>query len=214
MSTVGWVSEDLHAWHVLRPLLDAGPYLPWSSGAMRPGGLVEVCNEILLGERQRVLELGSGASTLLFARLLDQQGGTLEAIEHDARWAAWVTAQLEREDLGGVARVTRASLRPSPHAAGELPWYAADSLAEVLDDAPFDLLIVDGPPAHADGHGLARYPALGALAAHLTEDAVVVLDDVIRPGETDVLERWEAETAFRFVRHEVQGIAIGRRPTD
>lgn len=211
MTTVGWVPEDLHAWQVLRPLLDAGPYLPWSSGAMRPGGLVEVCNEVLLGERRRVLELGSGASTILLARLLGQRGGTLEAVEHDDHWAAWVTAQLERESLGGVARVTRAALEPSPRAAGDLHWYATDALALVLDRGPFDLLIVDGPPAHEKGYELARYPALGALADGVTQDAVVILDDIVRVGEAAVLDRWEAETAFRFVRHEVQGIAVGRR---
>ena len=43
---VSWVPEDLHAWQVLRPLLDAGPYLPWSAGAMRPEsqGIYEVAH--------------------------------------------------------------------------------------------------------------------------------------------------------------------------
>lgn len=212
MSTVGWVPEDLHAWQVLRPLLDAGPYLPWNSGAMRPGGLVEVCNEIVLGDRRRVLELGSGASTLLLARLLAQRGGTLEAVEHDERWAAWVTAQLARESLDAIAGVTHAALEPSPHATGDLHWYAADPVASVLDRGPFDLLIVDGPPAHEQGQELARFPALGAVTDALTPDAVVILDDIVRPGERAVLDRWEAETPFRFARYDVQAIAVGRRP--
>ncbi|HST38530.1 MAG TPA: hypothetical protein VLK58_03435 [Conexibacter sp.] len=72
--TVAWTPEDLVALQVLRPLLDTGGYLPWSSGAMRPSALVTICNEIVLGGRRRIVELGSGTSTLLLARLLREQG--------------------------------------------------------------------------------------------------------------------------------------------
>ena len=55
---------------------------------MRPAGLVMVCNDIVLGDRRRVVELGSGLSTVLLARLLAQRppvgGFTLVAVEHDA----------------------------------------------------------------------------------------------------------------------------------
>ena len=50
----------------------SGPYLPWGSGTMRPAGLVAVCNDIVLNDRRRIVELGSGISTVLFARLLAQ----------------------------------------------------------------------------------------------------------------------------------------------
>jgi predicted O-methyltransferase YrrM len=208
---VSWVPEDLHAWQVLRPLLDAGPYLPWSAGAMRPGGLVDLCNEIVLGGRRRVLELGAGASTVLLARLLAQEGGTLEAVEHDAGWAAWVTARLAREGLDGIARVTHAALEPSEHAADGLDWYAADALAAALDGPPPDLMVVDGPPADGPGQGAARLPALLALQDRLAPGATVVLDDVVRPGEAGVLRAWEGETDWRFDRRELQAIAVGHR---
>jgi predicted O-methyltransferase YrrM len=208
---VAWVPEDLHAWQVLRPLLDAGPYLPWSAGAMRPGGLVDVCNEIVLGGRRRVLELGAGASTVLLARLLAQEGGTLTAVEHDAAWAAWVTARLDREGLGAGARVVHAALVPSAHADDGLGWYAPDGMAAALDGDPPDLVIVDGPPADGPGQGAARAPALGALQERLAPGATVVLDDAVRPGETQVLERWERETDWRFERRAVQAIAVGHR---
>lgn len=208
--TVAWTPEDLHAWPVLRPLLDLGGYLPWSSGAMRPAGLVDVCNEIVLGARGRVLELGSGASTTLLARLLRTRGGRLDALEHDGGWATWVTAQLAGESLQDVAAVTHAELEPSGHAADGLPWYAADAVARVAGGPPVDLLIVDGPPACAPGMGLARLPALPALLHRLSADAVVVLDDIARGGEQEVLTHWERDTGFAFERRP-SGIAVGRR---
>lgn len=210
---VEWVASDLLALQLLRPLLDGGGYLPWSSGAMRPGGLVTICNEIALGGRRRVVELGAGASTVLLARLLREQetGATLDAIEHDARWAEWVGKRLAREGLDGVAKVTLAPLEPHPSAPAGLPWYAAEPLTAALAGAPVDLLIADGPPAYAPGMGLARYPALPALLPFLAADAIVVLDDILRVGESEILQRWERETEFRFERREAEAIALGRR---
>ncbi len=40
---------------------------------MRPAGLVTVCNDIVLNERRRIVELGSGVSTVLLARLMHQR---------------------------------------------------------------------------------------------------------------------------------------------
>src|SRR5437763_11958820 len=104
-----------------------GPYLPWGTGAMRPAGLATVCNDIVLNERRRVVELGSGISTVLLARLLCQRwplgGFRIAAVEHDARWARWVTGQLHREDVGSDVVVIHAALAPHPHAEQGLSWY-------------------------------------------------------------------------------------------
>lgn len=210
--TVAWTPEDLVALQVLRPLLDTGGYLPWSSGAMRPSALVTICNEIVLGGRRRIVELGSGTSTLLLARLLREQGdgATLDAIEHHEGWATWVRDRLAREGLESIARVTAAPLLPHPLGLDDLPWYAQEPLTGALEGAPVELLLVDGPPAFEPAAALARYPALPALLPFLAPDAIVVLDDVVRDGEAAVLDRWERETAFRFERRPSEAIALGR----
>jgi hypothetical protein len=196
-----------------------GPYLPWGSGAMRPAGLVMVCNDIVLGDRRRVVELGSGLSTVLLARLLTQRSPdgdfTLVAVEHDARWARWVRRQLDHEGIGEHVVVIDAPLTERVGPAGGLKWYDEAALAAGLDDAlgaePIELLVVDGPPAYAAGHGLGRYPALPVLRARLAAGGTVVLDDVERRGEQDVLRRWESECDIVFQRHaESAGVAIAR----
>jgi Methyltransferase domain len=198
-------AEDLHAWHVLRPLLDVGPYLPWSSGAMRPAGLVTVCNAIVSDARTSVVECGSGASTVLLARLLRERGaGTLVSIEHDAGWAALTTDLLRRERLDAAARVVHAPL------TGDPPWYAPEPLEGALPDS-VDLLVVDGPPAFEPGHEHRREPALGFFEERLADGAAVVLDDLQRAGEREVLARWEARGAWRFQVHEAAGVAVGTR---
>jgi hypothetical protein len=34
----------------------------------------------------------------------------------------------------------------------------------------------------------------------------------VRDGEAEVVSRWEQETAFRFERRALEGIALGRAP--
>jgi len=70
---------------------------------------------------------------------------------------------------------------------------------------------VDGPPAYAAGQGLARYPALPVLRGRLAPGATVILDDVERPGEQEVLRRWERSTVVEFDRRAEQaGVAVAR----
>ncbi len=195
---------DLHAWQVLRPLLDGRPYLPFSSGAMRAAGLVHICNDIVHRAPAEVVECGSGSSTVVLARLLAERGtGRLTALEHHPEWAAFVRGQLAAEGLSEVARVVHAPL--------EGGWYAASGVDQL--PASIDLLLVDGPPADTAELMQARHPALERLGGRLAPDARVVLDDIGRAGEQVVLARWEVETPWRFERLEDEAIAVGRRAT-
>ena len=200
----GLLAADLHAWNVLSPLLVQGPYLPWTTGSMRPAGLVAVCNQIVHAGRTRIVECGSGVSTVLLARLLRERGaGGLVALEHDAHWAGLVREQLLREGLEAIARVLHAPL------TGEPPWYGGAALDEVPPEV--DLLLVDGPPAFDPGHEARRAPALGWFAERLVTGATVILDDIDRPGERQVIADWEASTDWRFVLDQQSGVAIGGR---
>jgi hypothetical protein len=194
----------------------SGPYLPWGSGAMRLSGLVAVCNDIVLNDRRRIVEFGSGISTVLFARLLAQlsaDGGDrrLASVEHDARWRRWVLGQLAREAVGDHISVVDAPLRPRP-ADGSWSWYDEAAVDAGIDAAlggdRVDLLMVDGPPAFSDGLSLARQRALPVLRERLAPDATVILDDVERVGEQEVLRRWEDEFGLVFRRDRDAGVAI------
>ncbi len=193
--------HDADAWQILSPLIVHGRYLPWTSGSMRPAGLVQVCNEVVHGDRTHILECGSGVSTVLLARLLrERERGVLTSLEHDLHWATLIQDQLHREDLDQIARVVHAPLQGSPE------WYR---LGEMPDE--IDLLIVDGPPADKPGRGAARAPALARLGGNLVDGAVVFLDDIDRPGEQQIIKSWEASTDWRFELNLPAGVAIGQR---
>jgi predicted O-methyltransferase YrrM len=196
--------HDAGAWQILSPLLVRGGYLPWTTGSMRPAGLVEVCNEIVHGDRTRILECGSGVSTVLLARLLrERERGVLTSLEHDPHWATLIHEHLQREQLSQIARVVHSPLQGNP------PWYRLEEMPDEID-----LLIVDGPPAFEPGHGAARAPALAHLDDKLVDEAAVILDDIGRPGEQQIIATWETSTSWRFQLNLSAGVAIGRRQTE
>jgi len=210
MPDLGWTEADREALEVLRPLLDAGGYLPWTEGALRPAALAAVCNEIALAGRTEVVELGSGVSTVVLARLLRERGGRLTTVEHQPDWARFVRSQLKREGLTTVARLVEAPLEPHPLALDDAPWYAERALADLPNEV--DLLLIDGPPGYSEGMERSRYPALPALAERLAPDSFVLLDDATRPGERDIVERWRA-AGWEFGIRDAEDIATGTRQT-
>ena len=159
---------------------------------MRPAVILAVVNELALRDRVSVVECGSGNSTVYFARLMSQHGleGHVNSLEHDARWATLTRQALTREGLDAWATVTHAPLVDGWYDEGALP------------DGEVDVLVVDGPPAHAPSLQRSRERALDVFRSRLADNATVVLDDAHRPGEREVIVRWRQ-------RH---GIALEQRP--
>jgi len=209
MAGFGWDDADRDALEILRPLLDAGGYLPWSEWALRPAALAAVCNEIVLADRREVVELGSGVTTVVLGRLLGQRGGRLSSVEHNPAWAGVVRGLLETDGLGDAVRLIEAPLAPHPSALDGAHWYAEAALAALPDE--IDLLLVDGPPGNEEGIERSRHPALPVLGERLGRGAMVVLDDAERPGEQGVLENWGTGHADWDFTIRDGGIAIGVR---
>jgi predicted O-methyltransferase YrrM len=199
---------DIAAWIRLTPLLTE--YLPFTQRDLRPAGLTVLLDEVLLGARSVLVECGCGAASVLIARLLHRRGfGHLLSLEHDERQAAFVASQLRREGLGHVARVVHVPLQPHPAAIGKAGWYAPgavhDEVSEYVDRFGLvDLLLVDGP----SGDDLIRYPAMPVFHGVLAPGAAVLLDDIGRPGELTVIDRWQREFALRFRTEETIGYAL------
>ena len=179
---------------LLGRVLAAGPPLELGGWALEPAALAFVL-ELAAAGRERIVECGSGASTIALARLLrERSGGQVWALEHDPAFAALVRARLEAEGLAEKATVIEASLEPHPVARAACGWYATAALKR-LPPAGVDLLLVDGPPAPADApeDERSRYPALPLLAGRLGPGAIVVLDDADRAGERWTLARWRED---------------------
>jgi len=202
--------QDLAAWHSLAPL--ATNYLPWTEGALRPGALVAILNDICLSKRELIVECGSGISTIFIARLLkEREKGRLVSLEHDCRWADFVNNQIAKEGLSERAQVVLAVLEDCSLSNFSSAWYQEDSIRAAVKPRFIDMLIVDGPPAFEEGQEFSRYPALPLLKDLLSDDCIVVVDDIDRPAEREILKRWSDETAFAFHLDFSKSLAFGKR---
>ncbi|MGR3939136.1 MULTISPECIES: class I SAM-dependent methyltransferase [Streptomyces] len=190
---------DLASWIRLSPLLNNGPYLPFSVVSLRPSAMIKVLDDIALRDRKVLLECGSGTSTVMFARMMAQRGyGHMLSLEHDGEWADRVATQLAAEGLSEVATVIHAPLEEHPAAVKDVDWYAPKTVTEEVGaytekHGPVDLLLVDGPPGWERGRTMARYPAVPVLWDFLAPGASVLLDDVNRAGGKEITERWKEE---------------------
>ena len=175
--------------------------------ALTPSAIALLGALIDAGHRT-VVECGSGESTVAIAtKLAERGGGSLHSLEHDPGWAARTRARLARAGVAEQVALIDAPLRPHPIAEPDCGWYDTAALAKLPH--AIDLLLVDGPPGPTAASGEGRYPALPLLATRLAPGALVILDDIHRPGERSVLRRWERELAIEFEPHPRERIAIG-----
>jgi predicted O-methyltransferase YrrM len=194
---------DLSSWIRLTPLLN-GPYLPFSAWSLRPGALIKLLDDVSLNDRKVVVECGSGTSTVVLARMMAQRGyGNVLSLEHDEKWASWVSDQLAGEGLTDVATVVYAPLAEHPAAVKNVEWYAPDTVAGEVEaftakHGAIDVLLVDGPPGWQQGRKMARYPAVPALREYLAPGAFVMLDDVNRSEGVEITKRWADECGLEL----------------
>lgn len=143
--------------------------------------------------RRRILECGSGASTIWAAAALRHRGeGRVVALEHDPRFAEQTRHTLRAHELDSWATVIDAPLvELNVPGLGIRPWY---DLTGLTDSHTFDLLFVDGPPGSTAP--LARYPAAPQLLPWLSSGAIIVADDTDRGQEKKMIKMWSEPNVF------------------
>lgn len=194
-------------YHEIRPSRALPPMGTWAAS---PDLLRFVYGQILQRPVQRVVECGSGVSTLVMAYALDRAGGEgrIIALEHAEEYLEQTVGLLEEHGLSHLAEVRHAPLEECEVDGHLGRWYAQDQ----LPSGQIDLVFVDGPPAHRIQQ--ARYPAVPLLYPELAEGALVVMDDYGREGEREVVERWREahpDLLVRVVPHQ-KGTVVLERP--
>lgn len=206
--------DHVHGLLSLHALLEPRAPLP---GFTRWAASAELCAALtgLVLERrpQRVLELGSGTSSVVLGYALERAGGgRLLSLDHDDAYAEKTRQHLRRHGLDERAAVLHAPLVRQTIGGRERPWYRLPEaeLDAFAAEGGIDLLVVDGPPRESDAE--ARYPALPLLLDRLAPEAVLVLDDAHRPEEQAALARWQAEVPGLTVEvmDSAKGVAVAR----
>lgn len=162
------------------------PLPPMCDWAIYPDFANLIVGTIRERKPRRVLELGSGISTIVAAYALKEVGvGELISLDHDRDFAGITDSNLRKHGLSEFARVVHAPLCQVVLQGCAHQWYDIKSLEGLRD---IDLVIVDGPPGILQH--LARYPALPLLWSHLRDDVVVLIDDARRADERKMTELW------------------------
>lgn len=148
-----------------------------------------------------VLECGSGVTTILMGILCSKRNIDVWSLEHYDEWRQRVSGVLSDNDIAG-ATVCAAPLVEY----GEFVWY--DPPLAQMPEA-FSLVICDGPPGSTKG---GRYGLLPVLGDRL-HGATILLDDAGRPGEAEMMRRWEHEARFetKIYGDRERGFAVMRR---
>jgi hypothetical protein len=182
--------------------LDAMQVFPWFARNLRSwqacGGFAQwavsghlwaaIARHLRAG--MRTWEAGSGLSTKLF---LDA-GCQHTSLEHDPVWA---------DRICSAAPQCRESVRLCS-LSGTPAWYDWEP------DAPYDLVLIDGPPQQIGRAGVVRI-----IERLLHEDTVIFVDDATRPAERTLCEQIAAQLQWSAVYSTAghHGYArIARRP--
>lgn len=142
---------------------------------------------LLQRQPERIVECGSGWSTLLMASCLRELGqGRVVALEHLERFADRTRALLRRYGIADWAEVIHAPIEDVSVDGESWPWYGVDP--EDVVQEPVEMLVVDGPPGRLAPQS--RYPAVPLFVDRLADDWAVILDDAHRKDEAEIARRW------------------------
>jgi glycosyltransferase involved in cell wall biosynthesis len=165
----------------------------WNAWTVTPALAGSLADRLQATKPARLLELGSGISTVILAGHAARTGATVVTLEHDAGYHERTSRLLTAFGLRDHVDLRLAPLRPRVCAdGGTYPFY--DS---ALTGA-FDFVLVDGPPMR-DG----RQAALFALSGHLAPGWELWLDDGRRDHERHCLELWRSHFSFEAGLHDV-----------
>lgn len=156
---------------------------------------------------KRILELGSGTSTIWLGYLAQRFGGQVVTLDHLEGYLELTRTAVNRHGLSDRVECRLAPLEKVETDGEQYSWYALSALGD-LDDV--DLVVIDGPPA-ATGPK-ARYPALPNIMELLAPHATVILDDAHRKDESDIVDSWLSTFPnFEHIEHGTSRLAVLER---
>ena len=168
--------------------------IPSTTYSLQPVTTHWVLNEIMINNRTKILELGAGTSTQIFAqafRLLAENGPErqLYSIEENEYWTSHVNKTIAGDGNSAYAQVHYVPRKEGPGGY----WYDEEALSRVLKDFKPDVIVVDGPSIKRVNKATDR-----ARVFHYFRDRMnptgytIFIDDTTRPAERKLVQDWAA----------------------
>jgi hypothetical protein len=178
--------------------------------ALGPRSIELLASEIRLAKPRRVVEFGSGISTLVIAKCLDEIGfddSIVISFEQDEAHASGTRQLLRRHGLGSRSVVMHAPLVEAVLAGRSRTRYSfSDSAQLLLEAIPPDFVLIDGPAAGFGG----RFGTLPILQPYV-RNARFLMDDALRDSELAIAAEWSSLPHIRVdgIRLIEKGILVG-----
>lgn len=181
-------------------LLDLKSPIPSTrSWAASPDVLLTLLEYAQSAKPSRILDLGSGMSTLVLAK--SAPDASIISIDNSHEYAGKTQRLLASH---GITNVDLRVAPLTPHSSG-VDWY---DLSQLHDLSQIDFLFIDGPPGSKNPK--ARHPALAECISKLSPRAIIVIDDAGRDGEKEMAHEFAKalpQHTLEFLSHE-KGTAV------
>lgn len=205
-------SEGVYLQYLLN-LLGPGHFIASTEMSMSPVTIYHILNDIALNDKTKIIEFGSGNSTIFVAALLNKLNlkATFFSVDDDDNWIENIKQSLL---LNGISKVhvefIHAPIKRTTQFDAALSpffnWYDTNILKTKIGDEKFDLVIVDGPNGALCP--FSRFPAVPFLTGHLANSYSLYLDDTDRPEEKAILKKWSMllEQDISFIKQKYGNI--------
>ncbi len=166
----------------------------WQSGwALSIPGLLWLWEHLQRVRPQRILEMGSGMSTLLFSLYASSHDSStgeplrIVTLEHEKQWLDETIARLNVLETRDRVMLIHCDLADVPQSGSQRKCYSVDLelIRNLFGGQGPQLVLIDGPPG-----AVGRHETLPILEDLLDGEVEVLLDDADRPGEQEVIAYW------------------------
>ncbi len=174
-------------------------YFPYSHYTIKYYDLEKIVNQVMFSGSKKILELGSGLTTLCIAKLSAFDSDIqVHCIEHNEEWIKLMQKLIKMNNLQNI----NIDHLPVKDFSDEGFTGRFFDLKGIMLDT-YDAVIIDGPPANKKELVHSRYPAVHILKNHLKQNGFFYFDDVRRKGEADCLHHWKQKLSFSpTVKHQ------------
>ena len=154
--------------------------------------LFDMLQFCLLKEPKVILDLGTGATTLVLAKYAEQmkkRGVAVKiiSVDSDAEWLSDTKELMKKNSLENFIDLIHAPIVETKFGL----YYETEMIIKSLQKEKIDLMTIDGPPGITTKE--ARYPAMAFFEKYMKEDGVVFLDDGRREEEKNIIVRWNKD---------------------
>ena len=157
----------------------------WGPMAFTPVKIAYLIGEIEKNPPKKVLDVGSGSSTIVLGLLAKKHGFDVVSIENFDESANYVRSMLQKHGAQDRVKLFLTPLARSSYPDGRKYWWYDLDWGQAGDG--FDYVVVDGPMSMLVG----RNGALPQMKPHLAMQHRIYMDDARRKHEQGCVVEWK-----------------------